>query len=229
MLDRDSGSQISSADQSFGRSDESSDTCTFSGVIYESETLSYHEYHRLSCHRLSTDYTSSISAEDDQGGSNFGDRNNIEQNNFKTVDVQTDIAGIDSVIVYGESSIDSDETVHRLSTAERFSANGTSEITIKEDVPHIELEDCHLLKTTESDENEDQLVCCKCQRRGGEEKLETVDKTELETIRGYCDTLGLTDLGQIVLNQWEAGIFRIHNSCRQALLKANDQHLLHRE
>ena len=196
-----------------------------SGLLYEMKPFSNR------CKRISSD---EVSSEDTSEVSVIKSEAELSCfNRFNTTDAQTDIAGVDSVIVYGQPENDFHNIVNTLSTtatyAEKVADSVASVFTIDEDIPEIELEHCQLLRATASERADDPLVCSKCMEDSSKEALASVDETTLINIKVHCEKLGLLDIHQRANNQWETGVFRIHNSCRLALHEAYDQLLVQGE
>ena len=184
--DNDSVPSSSSSNQSCEISYHPSDPG--SGVLLEGETF-FHGYRRIHNEEIATDGSSAVSV--DSTGSSDSDLSH--RSRFNTVDVQTDIAGIDCLIAYGEPVEDYGEMLTNVPTIEKGSYEDKF-----------------------ADGNEDiRLVCCKCQESDAKEKLSKCHKAGLDRLKSQCEQLGLVDMLGRIQAQWELGKLRIHQSCRQ--------------
>ena len=192
-----SGAWASSSSSSLESTNETSDSSS-GPEPYESWTSSY-EYGIIDSSEKFTEDSITVSVDDRSFGSNLSDIEQSSCNRFNTVDVQTDIAGIDSLIAYGQPIEDCVEIVTGLPTIQQFS--------------------CAYVFTEATDhENENtRPMCCKCQDDDSKETLSKCRKAGMETLLSQCEQLGLADMLERIQTQWERGKLRIHQSCRQDL------------
>ena len=120
----------------------------------------------------------------------------VENVEVINTEAQTDIVGIESLFAYSEHLPHDDDAAMLL--------------------PYI-VDEQGLVDEAFGQETDPDLVCCKCQQDGSEEKLSKCYSAGAAKLIDLCRLLGLHEILATIEQQLNAGKLRVHESCRQTL------------